>query len=55
MRKFKSVVIFAALLAAPAALSQESGTGGQEGHMAGQGGSMTDLSILPQGCQGAIQ
>ena len=23
--------------------------------MAGQGGSMTDLSILPQGCQGAIQ
>ena len=23
--------------------------------MAGQGGSMTDLSILPQGCQDAIQ
>jgi hypothetical protein len=55
MRKFELAAIFAALLAAPAALAQESGTGGQAGHMAGQGGSMTDLSILPQGCQDAIQ
>ena len=54
MRKFELAAIFAALLAAPAALAQESGTGGQAGHMAGQG-SMTDLSILPQGCQDAIQ
>ena len=28
MRKFKSAAIFVALLAAPAALAQESGTGG---------------------------
>ena len=55
MRKFKSVVIFAALLAAPAAFAQESGTGGQAGHMAGQGGQIPDLSILPQGCRDAIQ
>lgn len=55
MRKFKSAAIFAALLAAPAALAQESGTEGQAGHMAGQKASMTDLSILPQGCQDAIQ
>ena len=55
MRKFELAAILAALLAAPAALAQESGTGGQAGHMAGQGGSMTDLSILPQGCQDAIQ
>ena len=55
MRKFELAAIFAAFLAAPAALAQESGTGGQAGHMAGQGGSMTDLSILPQGCQDAIQ
>lgn len=55
MRKFKSAAIVAALLAAPAALAQESGTEGQAGHMAGQKASMTDLSILPQGCQDAIQ
>ena len=55
MRKFELAAIFAALLAAPAALAQESGTGGQAGHMAGQGASMTDLSILPQGCRGAIR
>ena len=55
MRKFKSAAIFVALLTAPAALAQESGTGGQAGHMAGQEGSMSDLSILPQGCQDAIQ
>ena len=55
MRKFKSAVIFAALLTAPAALAQESGTAEHAGHAAEQGGSMTDLSILPQGCQDAIQ
>lgn len=55
MRKFELAAIFAALLAAPAAFAQESGTGGQAGQMAGQGGPMPDLSILPQGCQDAIQ
>ena len=55
MRKFELAAVVAALLAAPAAFAQESGTGGQAGHMAGQGGPMPDLSILPQGCQDAIQ
>ena len=55
MRKFELVAVVAALLAAPAAHAQESGAGRQAGNMAGQGGSMTDLSILPQGCQDAIQ
>ena len=54
MRKFELAAVVAALLAAPAAFAQESGTGGQAGHMAGQGGPMPDLSILPQGCQDAI-
>ena len=49
MRKFELAAVVAALLAAPAAFAQESGTGGQAGHMAGQGGPMPDLSILPQG------
>ena len=55
MRKFKSALIFTALLAAPAALAQESGTAEHAGHTAEQGGSMTDLSILHQGCRDAIQ
>lgn len=55
MRKFELAAVVAALLAAPPAFAQESGTGGQAGHMAGQGGPMPDLSILPQGCQDAIQ
>ena len=55
MRKVELAAVVAALLAAPAAFAQESGTGGQAGHMAGQGGPMPDLSILPQGCQDAIQ
>ena len=48
MRKFELAAILAALLAAPAALAQESGTQTQSGNM-------PDLSILPQGCQDAIQ
>lgn len=48
MRKFELAAIFAALLAAPAALAQESGTEAPSGQM-------PDLSILPQGCQDAIQ
>ena len=48
MRKFESAAIFVALLAAPAALAQESGTEAQSGQM-------PDLSILPQGCQDAIR
>lgn len=48
MRKFELAAILAALLAAPAALAQESGTEAQSSQM-------PDLSILPQGCQDAIQ
>ena len=48
MRRFKLAVSVVALLAAPAALAQES-------EMKGHSGPMTDLSILPQGCQDAIQ
>ena len=48
MRKFELAATFAVLLAAPAALAQESGTEAQSGQM-------PDLSILPQGCQDAIQ
>lgn len=48
MRNIKLAAVISALLAAPAALAQQSGTEGHSGHMA-------DLSILPQGCQDAIQ
>ncbi len=48
MYGFKLAVSVAALLAAPAALAQESGMKGHSGHT-------SDLTILPQGCQDAIQ
>ena len=48
MRKFELAATLAVLLAAPAALAQESGTEAQSGQM-------PDLSVLPQGCQDAIQ
>lgn len=48
MRKFQQAAILAVLLAASPALAQEGGTADQHGQMA-------DLSILPQGCQDAIQ
>lgn len=48
MRKFQLTPILALLLAATPALAQEAGTADQHGPMA-------DLSILPQGCQDAIQ
>ena len=48
MRKLELAAILAVLLAAPALHAQESGTEGHSGHK-------VDLSILPQGCQNAIQ
>lgn len=48
MRKLEFATIIAALLAAPTAFAQESGMEAHAGHK-------TDLSILPQGCQDAIQ
>lgn len=48
MRNFGLAAICTVLLAAPAALAQESVTHGQHGQT-------VDLSILPQGCQDAIQ
>ena len=55
MHKLELVAALAVLLAAPAALAQESGTAGQETPTASQPGHMADLSILPQGCRDAIQ
>ena len=55
MRKLEFAALAAVLFAAPAAFAQDSGAGGQGGHMAGQHGAMADLSILPQGCQDAIR
>ena len=55
MRKFELAVVLAAFLAAPAAFAQESGTAGQTAPAAAQPDQMVDLSILPQGCQDAIQ
>lgn len=48
MRRFQLTPILALLLAATPALAQEGSTADQHGQMA-------DLSILPQGCQDAIQ
>jgi uncharacterized protein (DUF305 family) len=48
MRKLKLAAVMVALLTAPAAFAQESGMEGHSGHT-------TDLSILPKGCQDAIQ
>lgn len=50
MRKFKYAVVCTVLLATPTAFAQEGGAGMQHNQ---QG--MIDLSILPQGCQDAIQ
>ncbi|WP_233713888.1 CopM family metallochaperone [Aquamicrobium zhengzhouense] len=50
MRKFKYAVVCTVLLATPAAFAQEGGAGMQHNQHG-----MTDLSILPQGCQDAIQ
>ncbi|MFC0339852.1 CopM family metallochaperone [Paracoccus niistensis] len=55
MHKFQLVAALTALLAAPAALAQESGAAGQAASTAAQPEQMADLSILPQGCRDAIQ
>ena len=55
MHKLELVAAFAILLAAPAALAQDSGTAGQTAPAAAQPDQMADLSILPQGCRDAIQ
>lgn len=55
MARFELAAVFVALLAAPAALAQESGTGAQADHMAGQQDQTSDLSMLPQGCRDAVQ
>jgi uncharacterized protein (DUF305 family) len=58
MRRLELAALMAALLAAPAVLAQENGMQDHSGHAAkaeGHAGHMTDLSILPQGCQDAIQ
>lgn len=55
MARFELAAIFVALLAVPAALAQESGTGGHADHMSEQQAQTSDLSILPQGCRDAIQ
>jgi len=52
MRIFEIAAVCAALLAVPAAFAQEGKAGMQPDS---QHGEMTDLSILPQGCQDAIQ
>ena len=55
MHKLELAAALAVLLAAPAALAQESGTAGQAASATSQPEQMADLSILPQGCRDAIQ
>jgi len=55
MRVLPLASTLAVLLAASPAFAQEAGAADQHSQMADQQGKMADLSILPQGCQDAIQ
>lgn len=54
MRKLQLTAAFAVLLAATPGLAQQAQQA-QQGATEDQSGQMADLSILPQGCQDAIQ